>query len=140
VQPGQAQPAREPAPAAQPDIIKQLEAIRPLRDRAQRLRDAGEKVVADELERRANTQAADVELQGMPDASPVFQGHYRALRLAGTAPAEAATRAGMLDAFEQSAKEAGFPEQATRAAADKASGHAAGQSAGLSGRLRAGAG
>jgi hypothetical protein len=118
VQPGQAQPAT--APAVKPDVASQLDAIRPLRDRVQRLRAAGEKTIADELERRANTQAAEVELQGMPDASPAFQDYYRSLRVAGTAPAEAGTRAGMLDAFEQSAQDAGFPEGAVQPAIDKA--------------------
>jgi hypothetical protein len=62
VQPGQGVPARDVAA----DITAKLDAIRPLQERAKALREAGEDVVADEIDRRANTQAADIELQAHP--------------------------------------------------------------------------
>ncbi len=102
------------------DIAAQLQAIRPLQDRAKKLREAGEDVVADELDRRANTQAADIELQAHPDADPAFQGYYRTLRADGAMPAEASARAGMLGAFEQTAQQAGITPNAIDAAMEKA--------------------
>jgi hypothetical protein len=123
-----AAPAAAPPPgpndtsmaAAQNDIASQLAAIRPLQDRAKALRDAGEQAVADELDRRAATQSADIELQAHPDAGPDFEAAYRSLRANGAKPAEASARAGMLGAFAQHAQQAGITPRAIEAATEQA--------------------
>jgi hypothetical protein len=91
--------------------------------RIKALRAAGENNVADVLEKRVNTVAAETELpnfQGEPYYGPAFEQHYRGLRAGGLKPAEASSRAAMFSGFTDVAEQAGMTPKAIQAAIDAA--------------------
>lgn len=116
---GEMPEAAQAEPAAEP--------VHPMVARIQRLKDAGEDQVAKMLQRKHDHEqtlgAVQTELAGMRASAPdlphhqnaYFQTAYQQQRTAGAKPAEAAARAGILAAVQETAPGAGMPEKAVAA-------------------------
>lgn len=116
---GEMHEAAQVEPAAEP--------VHPMVARIQRLKDAGEDQVAKMLQRNYDQEqtlgAVQTELAGLLESAPDlphhqnahFQTAYQQQRTAGAKPAEAAARAGILAAVQETAPGAGMPAKAVAA-------------------------
>lgn len=143
-EPNQAFAQMEPAQSAMENVAPEVdqtaqtaqaepvaEPVHPMAARIQRLKDAGEDQVASVLQRNHDREqtlgAVQAELAGLLEAAPDlphhqnahFQSAYQQQRVAGAKPAEAAARAGIIAAVQETAPGAGMPARAVAALREK---------------------